>query len=52
MQEFLDGQELQIKKLSNFDVGKEQEFKKMSVYNLLFHLLALDKEASDAEAKR
>lgn len=49
MQEFLDGQEIQIKKLSNFDLGKEQDFKRMSVYDFLFHLSALDKHNSEQE---
>jgi hypothetical protein len=48
----LDNQEIQLKKLSNFDPGKEQEYKRMSVYNLLFHLWTLDKHASDIEANK
>jgi len=44
MQEFLDGQEKQIKKLSNFDIGKEMEYKRLSVYNFLFHLWSIDQE--------
>jgi hypothetical protein len=50
MQEFLDGQEIQLKKLSNFDLGKEQEYKRLSVYNFLFHLWTLDKHISEMES--
>jgi hypothetical protein len=52
MQDFEDEQEIQIKKLSNFEIGKEQEFKRMSVYDFLFHILALDKRAGEMEAKQ
>ncbi len=48
----MDEQEIQIKKLSNFEIGKEQEFKRMNVYDLLFHIMALDKRASEMEAKQ
>jgi hypothetical protein len=48
-QEFLDQQEAQIKKLANFEIGKEQEFRRMRVYDFLFHLHALDKHAQDQE---
>lgn len=50
MQEFLDQQEVQLKKLTNFDIGKEQEYKRMSVYDFLFHLWTLDKHASEMES--
>lgn len=52
MQEFLDQQEVKLKKLSNFDIGKEQDYKKMSVYAFLFHLWTLDKHASEMEANQ
>jgi len=51
MQEFLDQQEVKLKKLSNFDIGKEQEYKRLSVYDLLFHLWTLDKHVKDMEQK-
>jgi hypothetical protein len=49
MQEFLDQQEVKLKKLSNFEIAKEQEFKRLSVYDFLFHLWTLDKHISDME---
>jgi hypothetical protein len=52
MQEFLDQQEIQIKKLANFELGKEQDFKRMSVYEFLFHLWTLDKHIQEQEANR
>lgn len=52
MQEFLDQQEVKLKKLSNFDIGKEQEYKRLSVYEFLFHLWTLDKHVSDMEQQK
>jgi hypothetical protein len=49
MQEFLDQQEVKLKRLSNFEIAKEQEFKRLSVYDFLFHLWTLDKHISDME---
>lgn len=49
MQEFLDQQEVKLKKLSNFELGKEQEFRRLSVYEFLFHLWTLDKHISEME---
>lgn len=52
MQEFLDQQEVKLKKLSNFELGKEQEYKRLSVYEFLFHLWTLDKHISEMEANQ
>ena len=44
MQEFLDEQSIQIKKLAKFDVVKEEELKRLSVYEFLFHLSVVREE--------
>jgi len=44
MQEFLDEQEIQIKKLAKYDIAKEEEFKRLSVYEFLFHLSVIREE--------
>ena len=44
MQERFDDQEIQIKKLAKFDVGKEEELKRLSVYEFLFHLSVIREE--------
>jgi hypothetical protein len=49
MQEFLDTQEIKLKKLANFELVKEQEYKRLSVYEFLFHLWTLDKHISEME---
>lgn len=38
MQEYYDEQELQVKKLAKFDIEKEEAFKKLPVYEYLFHV--------------
>lgn len=38
MQEFFDNQAIQVKRLSGFDITKEQEYLRMSVYDYFFHL--------------
>lgn len=38
MQDFLDEQELSIKKIANFDTGIEEKLNKLSVYEFLFHI--------------
>jgi len=44
MQERFDDQEIQVKKMAKFDVAKEQELKRLSVYEFLFHLMAVREE--------
>jgi len=51
MQEFHDGQERQLKKLCNFELGKDSEFKKLSVYDFLFHLNELHGHLNESDAK-
>lgn len=51
MQEFQDGQERQVKKLCNFELGKDYEFKKLSVYEFLFHLNELNNHINEIESK-
>lgn len=51
MQEFHDMQEKQIKKLSNFELGIDSEFKKLSVYDFLFHISTLNEHAEEIESK-
>lgn len=38
MQDFLDEQELQIKKIANFNIESEEQLNHLSVYEFLFHL--------------
>lgn len=44
MQEFLDDQEIQVKKLAKFDVEKEENFKRLTVYEFLFHVSVLSEQ--------
>lgn len=41
MQEFLDDNEMQVKKIAKFDLDNEKELNRLSVYDFLFHLSAL-----------
>jgi hypothetical protein len=52
MQEFHDSQERQLKKLSNFELGKDNEFKKLSVYEFLFHINELNNHNQELESKQ
>jgi hypothetical protein len=45
MQEFLDEQEKQVKKMAKFDLDEEDRLKKLSVYEFLFHLQCLHDES-------
>lgn len=51
MQEFHDSQERQLKKLCNFELGKDSEFKKLSVYEFLFHINELNNHNEEIESK-
>ena len=51
MQEFHDSQERQLKKLCNFELGKESEFKKLSVYEFLSHINELNNHNQEIESK-
>jgi hypothetical protein len=44
MQEFLDEQEIQVKKLAKYDIAKEEEFKRLTTYDFLFHLSVIREE--------
>lgn len=41
MQEYLDDAEMQIKKIAKFELDKEKELNRLSVYEFHFHLTAL-----------
>jgi hypothetical protein len=45
MQEFLDEQEIQVKKIAKFVLNEEDRLKKLSVYEFLFHLQCLHDES-------
>jgi hypothetical protein len=47
MQEFADDQREQIKKLSKFDITKEEQFKRMGVEEFMFHLLILSESKDE-----
>jgi len=51
MQEFHDLQEKQIKKLANFELGKDSDYKKLSVYEFLFHIHSLNEHSEELDAK-
>lgn len=44
MQDYQDEQEIQVKKLAKFDVEREIFYRKMPVYDYLFHISALKNE--------
>lgn len=44
MQDFLDEQEIQVKKIAKFDLQEEERLKRLSVYDFLFHLQCLHDE--------
>lgn len=42
--DFRELQEMQIKKIANFDPDKEPSFNAMSIFSFLFHIRALHNE--------
>lgn len=51
MQEFHDSQERQLQKLCNFELGKDDEFKKLSIFRFLKHIDELNKHNHEEEMK-
>lgn len=41
MQEFLDENEMHVKKIAKFDTAQEKQLNKLSVYEFLFHLVSV-----------
>lgn len=39
----------QLKKIANFELGKEVEFNRLSIYDFLFHLQALHDDQQEAQ---
>ncbi len=48
MQDFMDEQDMQIKKIAKFELDNEIQLNKLSVYDFLFHLQTLLAEQESA----
>jgi len=51
MQEFHDSQERQLNKLCNFELGKDDDFKKLSIFKFLKHVDELNKHNEELDSK-